>query len=176
VGCVSDAPITSEAGMDAAMDGGVGMSDAGLDSPSTDSGVDSAVFQGAKSISCGARYIGTGAYGGHCCALTTNDGAIYCWGANEHGQIGNGKNGNGTAGEDVTQATHVDVDGNGSKVLAFDQIAVGAWHSCARKGGSVSCWGQRETGAVGDGSRNYLMTTQSDATRPLPITGLAATL
>ena len=50
-----------------------------------------------------------------------------------------------------------------------DEIAIGAYHSCARVGGTVSCWGLNTEGQLGDGSlvnsRNMpgLVTGISDA-------------
>jgi alpha-tubulin suppressor-like RCC1 family protein len=78
----------------------------------------------------------------HSCALTA-DGAAWCWGRNEAGQLGDGSR--------VMRSLPVRVAGDGA--TRFAQIAAGGTHSCAvDAGGAVWCWGQNTRGAVGDGS------------------------
>jgi len=75
------------------------------------------------------------------CALT-KAGGVLCWGANEHGQLGNGTANAGPNG------TPVAVGNLG------DAIAVGAGgaHACAvRRAGNVVCWGAGSSGQLGDG-------------------------
>jgi alpha-tubulin suppressor-like RCC1 family protein len=75
----------------------------------------------------------------HTCALTLS-GSVYCWGANDQGQIGNG----GT----TEQLTPVQVIASGAS-----RIALGAKTSCAlMTGGGVKCWGLGSVGQLGDGS------------------------
>jgi alpha-tubulin suppressor-like RCC1 family protein len=78
----------------------------------------------------------------HSCALTA-DGAAWCWGRNDAGQLGDGSR--------VTRSRPVRVAADG--VTRFAQIAAGGTHSCAVDAvGAVWCWGQNARGAVGDGS------------------------
>ncbi|AKT38424.1 RCC1 domain-containing protein [Chondromyces crocatus] len=108
----------------------------GDDLPAVDLGVDgagTAVFMGAA----------------HVCALLTR-GAVKCWGANGHGQLGLGDaDHRGDAPGEMGDALP-DVDlGAGNLVAA---LALGRMHSCALlKDGSVKCWGDNERGQLGLG-------------------------
>lgn len=79
----------------------------------------------------------------HACALTAG-GQAHCWGANFRGSVGDG-----TADE---RPAPVPVSGG----LNFVQLAAGGFngHTCGRSGGgNAYCWGDNETGQVGDGTR-----------------------
>jgi alpha-tubulin suppressor-like RCC1 family protein len=71
------------------------------------------------------------------CAVRT-DGRVFCWGLNDHGQLGIGDT-----------AKHPS-----PTLLAFTSVsrmALGFHHSCALiTGGSVQCWGEARYGALGD--------------------------
>lgn len=75
------------------------------------------------------------------CALLS-DGSVWCWGANEHGQLGNGMIDN-SAHPTPVQVTAL---GTGNT-----QVSAGFWHVCALKNGQVSCWGNNLYGEVGAG-------------------------
>ncbi|MBK9262299.1 MAG: hypothetical protein IPM54_21150 [Polyangiaceae bacterium] len=59
----------------------------------------------------------------HTCARET-DGTLWCWGANESGQIGNGGTGN------VLLPVQI---GAGTLDNEVAQVALGSYHTCARK-------------------------------------------
>src|SRR5262249_39646532 len=70
--------------------------------------------------------------GFHTCALKT-DGTLWCWGANNLGQLGDGTT--------VNKTTPVQA---GAAVLGSDvaEVALGIYNSCARKtDGTLWCWG-----------------------------------
>jgi len=90
--------------------------------------------------------------GAHTCALTL-DQALYCWGANQAGQVGNG----GTA---MFVATPTRVGGT----RLFTQVGAGENHTCGVSGGKAYCWGSNTDGALGDG-------TQTDRHVPTAVIG-----
>lgn len=82
--------------------------------------------------------------GFHTCALLEN-GSVFCWGLNENGQLGYGNTNN--IGDDEHPIGPVDI---GS---AVEQIAVGAYHTCARTNGDdLRCWGLGSLGRLGYGN------------------------
>lgn len=86
-------------------------------------------------------------HGDHTCVIAGPTRSLYCWGANDHGQIGNGKTGAATYAEDVTPATKIALDETGLAFDGLEEISLAAWHSCARTRDVLFCWGQRFSGA-----------------------------
>ncbi|MFI5308508.1 MAG: RCC1 domain-containing protein, partial [Polyangiales bacterium] len=77
----------------------------------------------------------------HTCALS--GGGVYCWGADDLGQLGNG----GGAG-DPDSLTAVAV----ASLSSIVQVAAGQNHACAVTAqGAVYCWGAGGAGQLGDG-------------------------
>jgi alpha-tubulin suppressor-like RCC1 family protein len=75
------------------------------------------------------------------CALTTA-GAVYCWGNNTFGQLGNATT--------TTSSGPVAVHLGGVVATA---LSVGYRHSCVRSAaGTAYCWGDNVTGQIGDGT------------------------
>ncbi|MBM3785702.1 MAG: hypothetical protein FJW30_15155 [Acidobacteria bacterium] len=75
------------------------------------------------------------------------DGTVWCWGANQFGQLGDGTF--------VFRSTPVRV---GSPLTGFPagvvSVAAGFVHACAlHSDGRVRCWGENSRGQLGDGSR-----------------------
>lgn len=91
----------------------------------------------------------------HACALTSS-GALYCWGSNGYGQLGDGTT--------TTRNSPYQVFSSG--VIDFE-VAYGN-HTCAiMTGGALKCWGRNDYGQLGDGT-----TTQS--TIPVNTSGLSS--
>ncbi|MGE5183605.1 MAG: RCC1 domain-containing protein [Acidobacteriota bacterium] len=69
-------------------------------------------------------------------------GNVWCWGANNHGQLG-----------DATFINHpqaVEVTG----ITAATAISAGHDQACALDGGEARCWGRNDYGQLGDGTNN----------------------
>ena len=77
--------------------------------------------------------------GNHFCALTTA-GAVWCWGQNTNGQIGNNQSNN-----------NVMSPAQPTMLAAATDIATGTSHSCAVVGGAVWCFGLASSGQLGNG-------------------------
>lgn len=94
----------------------------------------------------------------HACALT-DIGAIYCWGANELGQLGAGN-------YDATDVP-VQVQGVGSgatEVVATASIwGSGTNSTCALVNGIAKCWGDNTGGRLGIGSITWHLTPVATA-------------
>ena len=76
--------------------------------------------------------------GAHTCGLSV-DGDLYCWGADDYGQLGVGGSGGGG------QPRHVSG--------YFFAVSAGYEHTCAIKAADEAyCWGSNESGQLGDGT------------------------
>lgn len=79
----------------------------------------------------------------HACGLT-GTGAIYCWGNNGFGQLGDGGFVN-----NVTTPTLV--QGSGSGALVFTSVSAGLFHTCGLTTNQQAyCWGHNGSGQLGD--------------------------
>ena len=80
----------------------------------------------------------------HTCGLTAT-GTAYCWGLNNHGQLGITTN----SGTNTANPTPAAVSGD----LSFVAITPGFDHTCARTlEGAAYCWGNNGTGELGNGA------------------------
>jgi alpha-tubulin suppressor-like RCC1 family protein len=99
---------------------------------------------GVEKITAGTR---------HTCAIAS--GAAYCWGANGHGQLGNGTSGAANI-SDMSSYAPVPVQGLTSGVTAISAGAypdpAGVDMTCAIANGDVYCWGNNYYGQLGNGT------------------------
>lgn len=80
----------------------------------------------------------------HVCGIKY--GALYCWGSDGSGQIGNGaSSGNVEAPEQIGTET------TWSHIAAGGMATLGA-HSCGISGGKLYCWGSDSAGQIGNGA------------------------
>jgi alpha-tubulin suppressor-like RCC1 family protein len=86
----------------------------------------------------------------HSCARLTS-GALRCWGYNSAGQLGTG---------DYKDSSLPAAAGAGGAELDIAQVSTGGSHTCAvaTAGGTLSCWGSRFYGQLGDGVLGYAAT------------------
>jgi alpha-tubulin suppressor-like RCC1 family protein len=75
----------------------------------------------------------------HSCAL--KNGGVWCWGANNNGQLGNGN----TTNSSLPIQTIADASG-------VTALVIGSEHSCVVKDGGVQCWGANSNGQLGNGA------------------------
>ena len=73
------------------------------------------------------------------CAITSGS-EVQCWGANDHGNLGDGTT--------TSRAVPAKVTG----VSGATVVATGWFHTCAIAGGALSCWGDNFYGQLGIGS------------------------
>lgn len=93
----------------------------------------------------------------HTCAIGT-DQAVYCWGDNKYGELGDGTD------ADRAVPTKAAVSGQ------FVMVGTGNHLTCAlEKSGSVWCWGSNEYGALGNAGSTTLNRV------PAQVSGLSAT-
>ena len=107
------------------------------------SAVAAAPVTGAVRVTTGER---------HSCVLA--NGRVWCWGANDSGQLGNGTI--------FPSAAAVGVVGLGDGVTG---IAAGRSHTCAAVSGGAKCWGANPYGQLGNG-------TKVASSVPVPVIGL----
>ena len=143
----SDTDVVGSVDVDAAaVDGGFDGSDLGSDAMDSAPSPDSPAADSSADITlptlrpCIAADVTTGSRW-HTCARKS-DGTAWCWGLNDHGQIG--------TGDLLPQLLPIQVASLGTSVA---QIAAGGWHSCALKtDGTLWCWGRNDLGQLGDGT------------------------
>ena len=97
----------------------------------------------------------------HTCALDA-DSVAWCWGANDHGQLGNG------ATQDRPLPTLL------PSALHFASLSLGAQHSCGLTyAGAVYCWGANDSAQFGTGTTEDVLTPRA-ISLPGPALSLAA--
>lgn len=93
------------------------------------------------------------------CGMTTS-GAAYCWGKNDHGELGNGR-----GGDETTSANDSDRPVLVSGGLNFKLLTVGYAFACGiTRNGPTYCWGLNDLGQLGNGTRE-------NSNVPVPVRG-----
>jgi alpha-tubulin suppressor-like RCC1 family protein len=90
------------------------------------------------------------------CAVLSSNGAAYCWGKNDYGQVGNG------GSSSVYSPALVLTPSGGSGV--WQSISIATEHACGIEAvtGKLYCWGSNFYGRIGDGNTN-------NSPRPTPV-------
>jgi alpha-tubulin suppressor-like RCC1 family protein len=102
-----------------------------------------------------SRLTAIAAGGDHTCAITEGQ-RLVCWGANEHGQLGDGTQ--------TSRGVPVEV----SALQGVAAVALGQEHTCAvLSSGAARCWGNNDGGTLGDG-------TYTSRSLPADVKGLRA--
>ena len=105
-------------------------------------------------LDSGVSAITAGEY--HACAVL-NSGAVECWGANEVGELGNGKT--------KDSSKPVPVAGLGGQAIA---VTGGYQHTCVLTAvPDIECWGANDFGSLGDGTADGSLT-------PVVVSGLTS--
>jgi len=91
---------------------------------------------------------------GHTCART-EAGEVHCWGEGDSGELGRGGEDHGELPRPVcAQGSYA--SGDCTPLQGATDIAVGNNHACAvLGGGALKCWGDNNSGQVGDGTSGY---------------------
>src|SRR5664279_5542193 len=90
----------------------------------------------------------------HTCALGS-DGSVWCWGSNQHGQLGDGSLADSRAAVAV------------KNLIGATAIVAGDHHTCALVAGAVQCWGVDDRHQLGDA-------TTMDHNTPAVVAGVSA--
>ena len=92
------------------------------------------------SVAGGLSFAAVSVGGTHACGVTTS-GAVYCWGDNGYGQLGDGTSTQRTSPVRVAAA------------LTFRAVSGGSSHTCGLTTTRLAfCWGDNFRGALGDGT------------------------
>jgi alpha-tubulin suppressor-like RCC1 family protein len=114
--------------------------------------------QPVKVLGIGSDVVAVASGDSHSCALTI-DGAVWCWGLNRSGQLGDGS--------EHERHVAVPVVGLTAGVVA---ISAGGFHSCAlTDADAMLCWGANFSGQLGDG-------TKTDRDQPVPVSGAGTSI
>lgn len=114
---------------------------------------DYGTFAATNLVPNGAFDVSTGA--SHTCAVVPSSsyemqagtGAVWCWGSNGFGQLGDG-----TGTGPLPGAAHPEPVLPIGLTSGVQSVVAGEFHTCALSSGSVHCWGSNGGGAVGIGS------------------------
>ena len=98
---------------------------------------------GAVAVATPQTFVAISAGANHTCALT-REGAVYCWGLNLTGELGQAIVANTCEGFPCNRRP-VRVE----TATPFDSISAGFGHTCGLRGGRAFCWGRNDQGQLG---------------------------
>lgn len=88
----------------------------------------------------------------HSCALKSTNGAIYCWGDNTYGQIGDGSIAPSTVPKQINNS-------NTGAITSWKDVSAGQHHTCAiANSNDLYCWGNNDAGQLGINSTAHQAT------------------
>jgi alpha-tubulin suppressor-like RCC1 family protein len=87
--------------------------------------------------------------------------SVYCWGANNAGQLGD----NSTTNRD----TPVNPTGMAAAAVVYNALAAGGDHTCAIVGTTLSCWGNNSYGESGQADMSSNFDTSAPGARGAPL-------
>jgi alpha-tubulin suppressor-like RCC1 family protein len=103
------------------------------------------------------------------CAVKQS-GALWCWGANSGGTVGDGTT------LDRAVPVHITKDSTGATLPPMAQVSAGLQHACAlTKSGAVYCWGNNDAGQLGDGVALPMEAGAGNQTAPHLVPNVTAT-
>jgi alpha-tubulin suppressor-like RCC1 family protein len=115
-------------------------------------------------VTGGRSYISIFAGGLHTCAIDEDD-EVFCWGANQYGQLGIGAPDNDPHTSPVSVPLPDDTD----------TMATGWYHTCAvALNGAVYCWGDKRHGQLGIGSASQDPTPDPQLVPGMTFTSMTA--
>jgi alpha-tubulin suppressor-like RCC1 family protein len=121
----------------------------------TDNQLTPVQVQAPPGVTFAAVSVGGEPGGGHSCAVAATSGAVYCW----------GYNGNGQLGDNTTTDALAPVAATPPSGVTFATVDAGDSHTCALTPvGAAYCWGANGSGQLGDG-------TTVDSLVPTPVQG-----
>ena len=91
------------------------------------------------------RQISSGLH--HVCATTTTQQAVYCWGRNTYGQLGNGTTTDSNVPVAVTVPSTL-----GAPSWDAESIDLGVAYTCVTSVHGTYCWGANDVGQLGNGT------------------------
>jgi alpha-tubulin suppressor-like RCC1 family protein len=96
-----------------------------------------------------ADWANVSAGGGQSCGIRAG-GQLYCWGNDDHGQVGNGGSASLTL---ISSPRHI------GSFSDWAQVVASSFHTCGvRKNGKLYCWGKDNAGQLGNGSNETNVT------------------
>jgi alpha-tubulin suppressor-like RCC1 family protein len=118
-----------------------------------------------QGVSSGATAVAAGWY--HTCAVMSGD--VYCWGANDYGQLGHLPPGNDNTCLHTGNPPSEPCNPVPAKVVGLpggvSTITAGTYHTCALANGAAYCWGGNTFGQLGNGQT-------IDSFEPVQVQGL----